>query len=455
MLHRKGYQRLLTWKEQEQGQSALRIEGARRVGKSTLVEQFAQREYRSYILIDFSTISDEVKDIFRNQRTDLERFFTYLSVYFNTPLHQRDSLIIFDEVQYFPTARAFIKQLVADGRYDYIETGSLISIRQNIDGILIPSEEDAFRLNPLDFEEFLWALGEEPLASAIQDSFHELQPLPAAIHRKASQLLREYMLVGGMPKPVADYAATHDFAQVDRSKRRILDLYRNDVARFARGYEAKVTSVFDRIPEQLSKHEKRFNLASLSKDARMRDYDEAFFWLSDACITNNCYRAADPHVGLRMEEDRATLKCYMADTGLLVSQAFPAGRGENAANEIYREILFGQLNVNEGMLAENLVAQQLRAAGYDLFFYSSNNRSKAEQTMEIDFLLPAPYAQAKAKLRVSPVEVKSTSRYGSKSLDKFKARFAKRVGTQYVIHPKELSQAGDRVYLPLYMAHCL
>lgn len=455
ILQRRAYDRLKAWKEQGHGSTAILLEGARRVGKSTLATQFATNEYRSHILIDFSVVDDEVKELFLTQRTHLDRFFSYLSLYFDTPLYPRESLIIFDEVQFFPTARAFIKQLVADGRYDYLETGSLVSIRQNVKDILIPSEEDSLELNPLDFEEFLWAMNQRPLADAIRESFEGLRPLPAAIHRKAISLFREYMLVGGMPKPVAEYMRNGDFAQVDKEKRRILSLYRKDVARFAKGYEAKVVAVFDALPEQLSKHEKRFTLASLAKDARMRDYEDAFFWLSDARITNNCYNSTDPHVGLHLDEDHTTLKCYMADTGLLVSHAFPKGRTDNIVNSVYRDILFGKLELNEGMLVENIVAQQLKAAGHELFFYSRRDAADASNTMEIDFLVQTPYANANLRLRISPIEVKSTKRYGTKSLDKFKWKFSSRVGTRYVLHPKEMHADGDRVALPLYMAHCL
>ncbi|WP_101621460.1 ATP-binding protein [Bifidobacterium parmae] len=455
MLHRRAYDRLLTWKHEEQGASAILLEGARRVGKSTLATQFGGNEYRSYILIDFSNVDEAVLDLFRTQRTDLDRFFSYLSLYFGVTLYRRESLIIFDEVQFFPQARAFIKHLVADGRYDYIETGSLVSIRQNVEDILIPSEEDSLELNPLDFEEFLWAMDQRPMADAIRESFESKHPLPEAIHRKAMDLFREYMLIGGMPKPVADYADDHDFAQADKEKRRILSLYRKDVARFAKGYETKVLSIFDGLPGQLSKHEKRFSLASIGKTARMRDYEDSFFWLSDARITNNCYNSTDPHVGLRLDEDHTTLKCYMADTGLLVSHAFPAARNRTGVNSVYRDILFGKLELNEGMLVENIVAQQLKASGHDLFFYSRRDQTNAANTMEIDFLIQAPYANANLRLRVAPIEVKSTGRYGTKSLEKFKNKFGARVGSQIVLHPKQMRIDGDRMYLPLYMAHCL
>nr|WP_236630921.1 DUF4143 domain-containing protein [Bifidobacterium aemilianum] len=283
----------------------------------------------------------------------------------------------------------------------------------------------------------------------------EPDPLPTAIHRTAMRLFREYMLVGGMPKPVADYAARHDFTEVDRDKRRILDLYRRDAARFARSYESKVISVFDEIPEQLSKHEKRFRFASLGAQARRREHEDAFFWLSDARITNNCYNSTDPHTDLKLDRNHSTVKCYMADTSLLVGHAFHKGRSEGSVNSVYKDILFVKLELNEGMLTENVVALQLRACGHDLFFYSSNDRQNSAKTMELDFLIPAPYANTNLRVRVSPIEVESTRRYGTKSLDKSKKQFGTRVGSQYVIHPKGLGRQEDRIYLPLYMAHCL
>lgn len=453
MLQRKAYDKLKAWKETSQGRTALLVEGARRVGKSTLVQEFGEREYRSCLIIDFFQASDEVRDYFRAYRDDLDALFLYLSAYYRVDLHERDSLIVFDEVQMFPLARGLIKYLVADGRYDYIETGSLLSIRQNVDGIVIPSEEESLELNPLDFEEFLWGMGERQLATLIRSQFKALKPLPDGLHRRALGLFREYMLVGGMPEPVSLYVEQRRFAPADASKRRIIELYRNDVARFAAGYEFKVISVLDGIPGQLSKHEKRFTLSSLDKNARMRSYEEAFFWLGDARIANLCYACDDPGVGLSLSMRQSSLKCYMADTGLLVSLAF-ADKSETEEG-VYRSVLRGDIGLNEGMLAENVVAQALRANGHSLYFYSQSGNKKNEQRMEIDFLIVCPYADAAGKPRVCPIEVKSPRQYGTISLDRFKQRFGRRTGIQYVLHPKQLRVEADRAYLPLYMAFCL
>ena len=453
MLKRKAYEKLLEWKHASSGATALLIEGARRVGKSTLVKEFGESEYKSCLIVDFFQAPDEVRGYFSDYRADLDTLFLYLSTFYGVELHERNTLIVFDEVQMCPSARGLIKYLVADGRYDYIETGSLLSIKQNVSDIVIPSEEEAFELGPLDFEEFLWAMGERQLADLIKSQFDKLKPLPDMLHRKASGLLREYMLVGGMPKPVGVYAAQRSFAAVDKEKRRILTLYRNDVARFARGYEFKVVSILDGIPGQLSKHEKKFTLSSISKSARMRTYEEAFFWLADARIANLCYASCDPSVGLSLSLDQTSLKCYMADTGLLVSLAFADDLG--VKESVYRTVLRGEIGINEGMLTENIVAQMLVAGGHNLFFYSQSGKSEGEERMEIDFLIQKPYSNAAGKPRISPIEVKSPRQYGTTSLDRFKKRFDKKIGTQYVLHPKQMKVEQDRVYLPLYMGFCL
>lgn len=453
MLRRKAYDQLVEWKMRSQGTSALLVEGARRVGKSTLVTDFGAREYRSCLVVDFFQAPDEVKQYFEDNRNDLDTLFLLLSAYYRVPLYRRESLVVFDEIQSFPLARGLIKYLVADGRYDYIETGSLLSIKQNVQGIVLPSEEEVLRLEPLDFEEFCWGMGEEQLATLIRTCFEARRPLPDNLHRRAMRLLREYMLIGGMPKPVSVYVEQRMFEPVDLEKRRILELYRNDVARFAHGYEFKVTSVLDGIPGQLSKHEKKFTLASLSKNARMREYEEAFFWLGDARIANICYAAADPSVGLALNMEQTSLKCYMADTGLLVTLAFSDNR--QTSEEVYRAVLLDDIGINEGMLVENVVAQMLVASGHRLFFYSQSGKREGEERMEIDFLVVRPYADAAGKPRVSPIEVKSPKQYGTTSLDRFRNQFGKRVGTQYVLHPKQLRVEDGREYLPLYMGFCL
>ncbi|WP_080802320.1 ATP-binding protein [Arabiibacter massiliensis] len=452
LFKRKAYDDLLAWK-QGNGESAILIEGARRTGKSTLAERFAQAEYESYLLINFETAPQEVRDIFNDYRDNVDTFFKYLLAYYGVRLERRRSLIIFDEVQRFPIARSYIKHLVADGRFDYMETGSLISIKKNVEDILIPSEEDKIDLGPLDFEEFLWATGNTALADLIAESFESGRALPSPLHRKASQLWREYLLVGGMPQSVAAYLETDDFAQADRAKRRILNLYREDIMKFGGEDASRATAVFDAVPGQLAKHEKKFTLASARPGARYREYAGAFFWLEDARMVNLCLNVTDPNVGLDLSAERSNFKCYLGDTGLLSTLAF--GDRKETLDSLYRNVLFGKISVNEGMLVENAVAQQLRANGHKLRFYSHRNDAKAADTMEIDFLIVREYANAGLKPRLSPLEVKSSNRFSTRSLDKFKAKFGKRVGTELVLIPKPFSIEGDRMQLPLYMGFCL
>lgn len=452
MLKRRLYDRLLEWKAGN-GQSALLVEGARRVGKSTLVEDFARREYAASAIIDFSMADDAVKALFTEQRNDLDRFFFYLETFLEKKFVPRDTVIIFDEVQFFPQARAFIKQLVQDGRYDYLETGSLISIRRNVKDILIPSEEDSVRLNPLNFEEFLWAIGKTGHASALREAFETTTPLPEVIHRELMRHFREYILVGGMPQSVNAFIDNQSLEQVDTVKRRILKLYREDIAKYADGEDGRIMGVLEELPSQLSKHEKRFTLTAVNKNARMREYKEAFFWLSEAFIVNNCLGVTDPQLGLSLNANHSALKCYFADTGLLLTHVFASQN--NTPSRVYKDFLSGMIDMNEGMLTENVVAQQLVASGRKLYFYSNTNKKDAKERMEVDFLVIREYEDAAMKARVSPIEVKSTNRYGTKSLDKFKKKFGKRVGTQYILHPKPLKRQNEKVYLPLYMAHLL
>lgn len=451
MMKRKIYTTLLDWKERRAGKTALLIDGARRVGKSYIVEAFAKKEYRSYILIDFFTASQDVKDLFENYLHDLDTFFLFLSNYYQVKLYPRETLIIFDEVQEFPRARGAIKYLVADGRYDYIETGSLMSIKKNVQDALIPSEEHHVNLYPMDFEEFLWALGDDMLMPFIKERFEKKQPLGPALHRKAMDLFRQYLIVGGMPQAVKEFVESHDFDEVDRVKRDILTLYRADMMKHAQGYEIKVARVFDEIPAQLQKHERKFKLADLEKNARMRDYEDALFWLDDAMIVNTCYNSTAPNIGLKLNMDRLTLKCYMADTGLLISHAFD----ENGivSEEIYKKILFDKLEVNMGMIVENVVAQMLVASGHKLYFYSNPSREDRNARMEIDFLI------AKDKIsnrhNISPIEVKSSTRYTLTSLRKFVTKYKEQTHIPYVIHPNDFKEEDGIVYLPLYMTPML
>lgn len=341
---------------------------------------------------------------------------------------------------------------MADGRYDYVETGSLVSIKENVRDILIPSEEESRKMCPMDFEEFLWALGEGALAAMIRRSFESRQNLPETLHRKAERLWREYMLVGGMPQSVAAYADGRDLMAADRAKGLILGLYRNDIEKRGGLAAKRIKAVFDAIPGQLAKHEKKVVYAQIEEDSRARDFATAFAWLKEAATVNLCTLSTDPSVGLALSEDEASVKCHMADTGLLASMAFDSSG--SVMPEVYRQVLTGSIGVNEGMLMENTVAQQLRANGHPLHFYSKSSTVK-EERMEIDFLTIRPYPDAAMKPRVSPIEVKSGKRYSPVSLNKFKAKFARRIGTEYVLHAKILKVEGDRVFLPLYMSICI
>ena len=443
ILKRKIYQKMLDWKNESNGASVLLIDGARRVGKSFVCEQFGKNEYRSMLLVDFGNTAKEVKDIFENDSVDLDVFFAKLSMYYRTQLHKRESLIVFDEIQQFPKARQLLKYLVADGRYDYIETGSLLSMKQSVHGIVIPSEEEHVEMFPLDFEEFLWALGDETTAPYLQLCFEGRKPLGQALHRRAMNDFRQYMLIGGMPQAVIEYIKEKDFAAADKIKRRILTLYRNDISKHAGGYQAKVASILDALPGQLSKKEKKYKLSSINKVARLRSYEDAFMWLDDAMIVNPCFNSTDPNVGLALSKDHATQKIYMADTGLLVTQVF-ADR-KVSENELYRAILFGKLNVNEGMLMENVVAQMLRGNGHRLFFYSRVDTNNRKNMMEIDFLISA-------NKKICPIEVKSASYQAHSSLDKFRAKFSNKLGDSYVLYTRDVMIKDGVIHLPLYMA---
>ena len=450
-MRRKITEKLLDWKQNRQGESALLIEGARRVGNSFIVEAFAREAYRSYILIDFNSASEDIRRLFRDYRGDLDMLFMYLSSFTNTKLYPRESLIIFDEVQFCPDARAAIKYLVADRRYDYIETGSLVSIRQNVQGILIPSEEERLEMQPMDFEEFLWACGNETLMPMIKACFERQQSMGQTMHRKAMDYFRQYLIVGGMPQAVQKYVDTHDFEAVDRIKRQILSLYRNSIAQYAGSYISKVTGIFDAIPGQLQKHDKKFKFSDIKKEARFRDYDSALFWLSDAQIVNLCYKTTEPNIGLSLNRDSLSIKCYMADTGLFISHAFD-DKGI-VSEEVYLKILKDKLEMNGGMIIENIVAQMLRASGHKLFFFSSQSRTDKESRMEIDFLISK--AKVTSRHNISPIEVKSTQRYTTNSLNKCIRKYGQYLDVPYVIHTADYKIENGITYLPLYMTPLL
>lgn len=450
VMKRKIYQQLLDWKENRNGEVALLVAGARRIGKSYIVEEFAKNEYKSYIIIDFNKAPQMVRDWFDLYLEDLDMLFLYLSQHYKVRLYERKSLIVFDEIQLCPRARAAIKFLVADGRYDYIETGSLVSIKKNTQGIVLPSEERPIQMYPMDFEEFLWATGNDMLMELIRKMYVEHKPMGQVFHRQAMDAFRLYMIVGGMPQAVRKYVETKDFDAVDAAKRDVLAIYRNDIFNYANEMADKVGSIFDLIPSQLSKHEKKFRLSALRPGAKYRDWDDAFFWLNDARVVNICYNSAEPNIGLKMNEDRTTLKCYMNDTGLLISHAFDE-RGI-VSSELYQKLLFGKLEVNEGMLVENIVAQMLAASGNKLFFYGKSSE-KAEERMEIDFLLQKDKVTSRHNIR--PIEVKSGKNYTLSSLTKCMVRFGEYMTTPTVLHAADYKVEQGITYLPLYMTPLL
>ena len=450
-MRRKMYDKLLQWKERSNGKSALLIQGARRVGKSYIVEEFAESEYDSYILIDFNKADEQVKDIFLHDLDNLNSFFLKLTALYGVRLHERRSLVVLDEVQLFPRARSAVKYLVEDGRYDYIETGSLISIRENVKDILIPSEEDHMNMYPMDFEEFLWAVGNEMMMELIRDCYGNKRPLGQALHRKAMDLFRQYLIVGGMPQAVEAYVETGDFDEVDIVKRRILNLYREDIRKHAKGYEMKVEMIFDELPSQLKNQNRHFKLSSLKEGARFDEYKDAMFWLSDAMIVNHCYNATEPSLGLSLNRDRTLLKCYMGDTGLLISQVFD--ENEIVSERIYKKLLLDKLEVNMGMVVENMVAQMFVMSGHKLYFYSNSDRNDASSRMEIDFLLAK--SKISSRHNISPIEVKSDKNYTLSSLRKFREKYKEQLYIPYVLHSGDLKEEDGIVYLPLYMASLL
>lgn len=449
-MRRKIYDKLVQWKREKNGSTALMIEGPRRVGKSYIAIEFAKNEYDSFILIDFSKAPARVRDWFEEYLEDVPTLLQNIQLHYKKQLTPRRSLIIFDEVQKCPRAREAIKALVEDGRFDYLETGSLISIKKNVENIVIPSEEDGIEMYPMDFEEFLWALGNEVMMPYIRERFEKLLPM-GDFHREALHYFRQYMIVGGMPQAVAEYVSSRDFKRVDATKRQILRLYHNDIKKYADTATAKVSAIYDAIPGQLQKQEKKFSLAALKDEARMREYDSAFFWLDDSKMVNICYNTTAPNIGLQLNEDRTMLKCYFCDTGLLISLAFSA-RGI-VTNEIYQRLMFDKLEIDKGMLVENIVAQMLRASGHELFFYTNYDKEKSDNRMQVDFLIQKGVVTSRHN--ISPIEVKSSVGYTLTSIQKCVKKFGQYLSTPYVLHTKDVEKKDGLVYLPLYMTGVL
>ena len=450
VLRRKIYSKLLEWKNEVEGRKALLIEGARRIGKSTICQEFGKNEYESYVVIDFAKKNPVVEEYFNNYLNDLDTFFMLIANYFKVKFVERKTLFIFDEVQMFPQARAAIKYLVADGRYDYMETGSLISVKENVKDIVIPSEERSILMYPLDFEEFLWALKEEQLVEYIKKCFSEKKPLEKEMHVKAMLLFKQYMLVGGMPQAIIEFLKNKDFSPADKEKRDILKLYHNDIMKIQAKYRTKVLAIYEQIPGLLSRHEKRVVFNDVKDKTHALQYSETFFWLSNSMICNNCFLCGDPNVGLAINETRAYVKCYFGDTGLLVSHAF--SENELLDDDIYNQILNDKLSLNEGMFYENMIAQMLTANGHKLYFYTHYSNDKHRNDIEIDFIISN---NSKLKYKMYPIEVKSSKLYNLTSLLRFKDKYKERIGTCYVVHPRNLVIKEGIICIPPYMVMCL
>ncbi len=446
MIERKIYKKILAWKQTTKGTKALLIEGARRIGKSTIAKEFGKKEYKSYILIDFNKASKKIIEMF-DDINQLDIFFQTIMLEYNTRLYERESLIIFDEIQKFPKARETIKYLVEDGRYDYIETGSLISIRENVESITIPSEERKIKMYPVDFEEFMQYMGEELLLEYIKKCLESKQALEQKMHQKAMHLFKEYLLVGGMPQAVVAFKENaRDFSAADIEKRDILSLYRDDIKKAAKRYNSRVSAIFENIPMYLSTHEKRIVLSEVEPNATFAKYDDPLFWLDDSMICNLCYKCNDPNVGFALNKNDSYVKCYMGDTGLLVSLAF--SENEIMDQQLYKQIMDEKLSLNQGMIYENMIAQMITAMGRKLFFYTKYNEEKHRNDIEIDFLLSN---ESKTNFKVYPLEVKSSKNYSAISLGRFKEMYGKKIATPYIIHPKNFSVDGDIIKVPPYM----
>jgi len=438
MFKRKIYDRLLQWKEESQGRTALMIEGARRVGKSTVAETFGKNEYDSYILIDFSIASQTVKDLFYDL-SDLNFFFLQFQLLYRTDLIERRSLIIFDEVQLFPMARQAIKALVKDGRYDYIETGSLISIRKNVKDILIPSEERKISMYPMDYEEFLWAIGDETTTKLLRNAFSNRKAVGEQMNRKLMRDFRLYMLIGGMPQAVDEYLRTNNFRLVDQVKRDILNLYEDDFRKI--DPTGRISMLFDAIPAELNKNASRYQVSSVLRNERADSILELIAELKDSKTVNVAYHADDPNTGMSNHKNLGKFKLFLADTGLFTTLVFKDK--DFTENSIYEKLLSDKLSVNLGYLYENIVAQMLTAKGNELFYYTFMNE-KTRHNYEIDFILTR-------NNKICPIEVKSSGYKTHASLDKFSEKYSGRIAEKYLVYTKDLQKDKDVLMLPVYM----
>lgn len=443
---RKIYQKILDWKTQSHGSTALLIEGARRIGKSTIVEEFAKNEYDDYLIIDFSNTSDSIRNLF-NDTSNLDMFFLRLQTLCGKSLPRRKSVIIFDEVQFHPRARQAIKHLVKDGRYDYIETGSLISIKKNVKDILIPSEEWKLPMYPMDFEEFLWAIGKKPTFDFIRYLYENLEAAGEDVHREMMREFRLYIAVGGMPQAISAYLDSNDFQKVDMVKRSILSVYIDDFKKI--DISGRASTIFEAIPAELSRNTVSFKVGSVIKDSRPSRMSEIFADLNDSKTVNFAYHANDPNRGLALHANFDNFKMYLADTGLFVTLMFMDR--DFTENELYRKLLSDKLPTDLGYIYENVVAQLLRSAGHSLYFYTfrdKSNESDKERIYEIDFLVSR-------KDKICPLEVKSSGYKAHRSLDVFQIKYSSRIAQRYLLYTKDLRRERDIIYLPVYMTGLL
>jgi len=438
---RKLYDRMLQWKQERQGQSALLVEGARRVGKSTVVRQFAMHEYKSYLLIDFNYAPNHVIQLFEQGWDDINLFFIQLQAAYHVQLHPRQSVIVFDEVQRCPRARQLVKYLVADGRYDYIETGSLISIRQNIKDITIPSEEERIEMFPMDYEEFRWAMDDTATIPLLRTLLETRKPLGAALQQSMRDL-RLYMIVGGMPQAVAALLDTNNFEQVDRVKRQILQLYADDFHKV--DPQGRISQLMMAIPAQLSKQISRYQPATVIQGTATETMAQLLFAMTDSKVVNVAYHVNDPNVGMALTKDLGRYKLFMGDTGLLVTLIF--WDKSYTDNVIYSKLLSDKLPANLGYVYENLVAQMLRAAGHQLFYYTFPKDDK--HNYEVDFLLTRGS-------KICPIEVKASGYRSHTSLDAFCVKYSDRVTDRYLLYTKDLAQDGPLLLLPVSMTGLL
>ncbi len=438
VFERKIYREILEWKENRSDKYALMIKGARRIGKSTIVEEFAKKEFKTYIKIDFASTSKEIKDLF-DDTYDLDYFFLQLQQLTRTRLYEKESVIIFDEVQLLPKARQAIKYLVADGRYKYIETGSLISIKKNTKDILIPSEEHKISMYPMDFEEFLWAIGDRISAETIKMLLEKKRPAGNTIHRNLMRNFRLYMLIGGMPQAVETYLEHNNLQVVDEIKRDIVDLYEEDFTKIDNSGLAG--DIYDSIPANLSSNASRYVLSKARAGTRSEQARDLLPDMLSSYTVNIAYHANNPGVGMALEKDVDRYKLFTSDVGLFVTLAF---RDKNyTENTIYNKLLSDKLEVNLGYIYENVVAQMLVAKGNNLFYYTMESES-SNHLYEIDFLI------SKGN-KICPIEVKSGNYRGHKSLDVFCDKFSNRIGEKYVVHTKDYKWENGINYIPVYM----